>query len=42
LGRNGFAVIRDSDLLNLAEGLGLPSDNDGSLRNGHVAVAVRA
>jgi len=42
LGRNGFAVLRDSDLLNLSEGLGLPSDNDGSLRNGHVAVAVRA
>jgi methyltransferase (TIGR00027 family) len=41
LGRNGFHVIRDGDLLGLSEGLALPSDNDGSLRNGHVAVAVR-
>jgi hypothetical protein len=40
-GSNGFHVIRDSDLLSLSEGLGLPSDNDGSLRNGRVAVAVR-
>jgi methyltransferase (TIGR00027 family) len=40
LERNGFHVLRDSDLLSLSEGLGLPSDNDGSLRNGRVAVAV--
>jgi len=32
----------DSRRLRLPEGLGLPSDNNGSLGNGHVAVAVRA
>jgi methyltransferase (TIGR00027 family) len=41
LGDNGFDVTSDSDLLTLAEGLALPSDNHGSLRNGRVAVAVR-
>jgi len=37
----GFEVTSDHDLFTLAEGLALPSDNDGSLRNGRVAVAVR-
>jgi methyltransferase (TIGR00027 family) len=41
LGRHGFDVLRDGDLLSLSEGLGLPSGDDGSLRNGRVAVAVR-
>ena len=39
--RHGFDVISDSDLLTLSAGLALPSGNDGSLRNGHVAVAIR-
>jgi methyltransferase (TIGR00027 family) len=38
---NGFHVTSDSDLLTLSEGLALPPDNKGSLRNGRVAVAVR-
>lgn len=41
LGENGFAVTSDSDLLTLATGLSLPAENNGSLRNGRVAVAVR-
>jgi methyltransferase (TIGR00027 family) len=41
LSDNGFDVTSDSDLLTLSEGLALPSDNKGSLRNGRVAVAVR-
>jgi methyltransferase (TIGR00027 family) len=41
LSDNGFGVTSDSDLLTLSEGLALPSDNKGSLRNGRVAVAVR-
>ena len=38
---NGFDVTSDSDLLTLSEGLVLPSSSNASLRNGHVAVAVR-
>lgn len=38
---NGFSVMSDSDLLALSAGLALPSDNNGSLRNGRVAVAAR-
>jgi methyltransferase (TIGR00027 family) len=38
---SGFYVTWDSDLLTLSDGLGLPRGNDGSLRNGRVAVAVR-
>jgi hypothetical protein len=41
LSDNGFDVTSDSDLLTLSEGLALPSDNMGSLRNGRVAVAAR-
>jgi O-methyltransferase involved in polyketide biosynthesis len=41
LSDNGFDVISDSNLLSLSEGLALPTDNDGSLRNGRVAIAVR-
>ena len=41
LGGAGFDVSWDSDLLALAGGLGLPDGNDGSLRNGRVAVATR-
>lgn len=41
LNDNGFAVRSDSDLLALSDGLDLSSDNNGSLRNGRVAVAVR-
>jgi O-methyltransferase involved in polyketide biosynthesis len=41
LSDNGFDVTSDSDLLTLSEGLALPSGNNGSLRNGRVAVAVR-
>lgn len=37
----GFDVTSDSDLLTLSEGLSLPAGNNGSLRNGRVAVAVR-
>jgi methyltransferase (TIGR00027 family) len=37
----GFETIRDDDLLTLAGGLDLPGGNEGSLRNGRVAVAVR-
>jgi O-methyltransferase involved in polyketide biosynthesis len=40
LSHNGFDVTSDSDLLTLSEGLALPSDNKGPLRNGRVAVAV--
>lgn len=38
---NGFEVSMDRDLLALSVGLDLPSDNNGSLRNGRVAVAGR-
>jgi hypothetical protein len=41
LSDDGFDVISDSDLLTLSAGMDLPSDNDGSLRNGRVAVAAR-
>lgn len=41
LADNGFSVVSDWDLLTLAEGLALPPENNGSLRNGRVAVAVR-
>ena len=41
LSDNGFDVTSDNDLLTLSEGLALPSGNNGSLRNGRVAVAVR-
>ena len=38
---HGLDVVSDADLLTLSEGLDLPADADGSLRNGRVAVAVR-
>ena len=38
---NGFRVVSDADLLTLAADLELPSDVDGSLRNGRVVLAVR-
>lgn len=38
---NDFRVVSDADLLTLAAGLDLPSDVDGSLRNGRVVLAVR-
>jgi hypothetical protein len=41
LSDNGFDVTSDSDLFTLATGLGLPSGNAGSLRNGRLAIAVR-
>ena len=41
LGLHGFDVTSDRDLLMLSTGLDLPTDNDASLRNGRVAVAVR-
>jgi methyltransferase (TIGR00027 family) len=41
LADNGFSVVSDSDLLTLAAGLELPAENNGSLRNGRVAVAER-
>ena len=41
LSDNGFDVTSDSDLLTLSERLALPSGNNGSLRNGRGAVAVR-
>ena len=41
LSDNGFDVTSDDDLLTLSEGLALPPGNNGSLRNGRVAVAVR-
>jgi hypothetical protein len=41
LSGHGFDVASDSDLLTLSAGLDLPSDNGGSLRNGHVTVAIR-
>jgi hypothetical protein len=41
LSDNGFDVTSDSDLLTLSEGLALSTDNNGSLRNGRVAIAVR-
>ena len=37
----GLDVISDADLLTLSEGLDLPPEAAGSLRNGRVAVAVR-
>ena len=39
---SGFTVVSDADLLTLADGLGLQPEADGSLRNGRVAVSVRA
>jgi methyltransferase (TIGR00027 family) len=39
---NDFRVVSDADLLALAAGLELPSDADGSLRNGRVVLAVRS
>jgi hypothetical protein len=42
VGDEGFNVVADTGLLTLDDGLALPSDNDGSLRNGRVAVAVRS
>ena len=42
LADNGFSVVSDVDLLTGAEGLALPAENNGSLRNGRVAVAVRS
>jgi methyltransferase (TIGR00027 family) len=41
LGVNGFSVTSDSDLLTGFEALDLPPENNGSLRNGRVAIAVR-
>jgi hypothetical protein len=41
LSDNAFDVTSDSDLLTLSDGLALPPENNGSLRNGRVAVAVR-
>jgi methyltransferase (TIGR00027 family) len=41
LGDHGFEVTSDRDLLTLSTGLDLPPDNDASLRNGRVALAVR-
>jgi O-methyltransferase involved in polyketide biosynthesis len=41
LGVNGYSVTSDSDLLTGFEALDLPSENNGSLRNGRVAIAVR-
>ena len=38
---HGFRVDSDDDLLTLAAGLELPSDVEGSLRNGRVVLAVR-
>jgi len=38
---NGFDVTSDRDLLALSAGLALPTDNNGSLRNGRVLVAAR-
>ncbi len=38
---HGFDVVADDDLLSHSGGLALPPGNDGSLRNGRVAVAVR-
>lgn len=42
LSDHGFDVAWDADLLTLSEGLALPSEHNASLRNGRVAVAVRA
>jgi methyltransferase (TIGR00027 family) len=41
LRKNGFEIIVDDDLLTRAAGLELPAGNQGSLRNGRVAMAVR-
>ena len=41
LSGHGFAVVRDDDLLSVAEGLRMPVRNRRSLRVGHVAVADR-
>jgi methyltransferase (TIGR00027 family) len=41
LSGHGFAVVRDDDLLSIAEGLGMPVRNRRSLHIGHVAVADR-
>ena len=38
---NGFRVVSDDDLFTLAVGFELPSDVEGSLRNGRVVLAVR-
>jgi hypothetical protein len=42
LGRHGFTVERDDDLLSVAEQLGSPTDHARSVRTGRVAVARRA
>ena len=42
LSDHGFEVVADDDLLTLADGLQLPLSGTESLRNGRVAVAVRA
>jgi methyltransferase (TIGR00027 family) len=41
LGRSGFTVDRDDDLLSIAERLGSPTGNARSVRTGRVAVAHR-
>ncbi|HEV7195348.1 MAG TPA: class I SAM-dependent methyltransferase [Pedococcus sp.] len=41
LSHNGFDTFWDKTLLGLAAGLALPWDNNGSLANGRVALAVR-
>ena len=38
---SGFRVVSDDDLFTLAVGFELPSDVEGSLRNGRVVLAVR-
>jgi methyltransferase (TIGR00027 family) len=41
LAGQGFAVVRDDDLLSIAEGLRMAVRNRRSLRTGHIAVADR-
>jgi methyltransferase (TIGR00027 family) len=41
LDEHGFDVRSDQNLMALAVGMALPADNEGSLRNGRVAVAFR-
>jgi methyltransferase (TIGR00027 family) len=41
LDEHGFDVRSDQNLMTLAVGMALPADNEGSLRNGRVAVAFR-
>ena len=38
---NGFRVVSDDDLFTLEAGFELPSDVEGSLRNGRIVLAVR-